>query len=465
MERSRRGMLASVAGVLALAGCGRPESAGPDERSTIAASLETRAKQQMDEPNEQRVSTEALVDEYEADRYVLARGEQFHAIDDAEETLVRADDLGRAINEAQATLTDGRVLVAASGLLGVPIEQADQISLAGLDERGELTPTEDAGESYALYRASDGTTGGRFESLTLDMQYRGGSAISVDRCSGLVLNDLDIDNVGVAGVVLSGSESVDIRDSRFEGISKEAVSLTNCSAVRVESCTVTEANNAAAVANSSDITISAVDARATDYSAFTIEDYTTNWEVSDCTAIDSGSTPFSASTALNGAFVGCVAEGMTKANEAGFEIEYNSDQDEENRRNPVRGCSVVSCTARDCNVGFYTREDEAHDTGTPVIRPRFIDCTATGCDTGLFIGANVEEAIVENFDAVDCNTDIVDNGVRTIIDGKSENAGNPSSEGQWFGQAATAAELDVVVEDTSDGTQYTATEQGGWQPR
>lgn len=463
MGRSRRQLLASLAGVLTLAGCGRPESAGRNEQSTVGADLDDRAEQEMVELDERNVSAEELVTRHEADIYVLAREEQFRAIDDTEETLVQADGLGRVINEAQATLTEGRILVAAGGLLDVAIEQAEQITLVGLDQRVELTPTASAGESDAIYRA--GTNGGRFESFRIDMQYRGGSAVSAEGFTDLVLDDILIQQVGEDGIAFSAGESGVIRDSRFEGISKDAVSITDCSAVQIESCEVAEANHAAYVPRSSNVTISDLSTRATEYSAIAMVDYTTDWEVNGCTATDSGSTPFSASTALNGSFIDCVAEGTKKANEGGFEIEYNSDNDEENRRDPVVGCSVESCTARDCDVGFYAREDENHDTGTPVVRPRFIDCTATGCETGLVIGDNVEEAIVENFEAVDCNTDIVDNGVRTIIDGESENEGNPSNEGQWFGQADAAVALDVVVKDTLDGTRYTATARGGWQPR
>lgn len=460
MGRSRRQLLASLAGVLTLAGCGRPESAGRNGPPTVGAD---RAKQQMVELNDRNVSAEELIAEYDADLYILAREDQFHGIDDTEKTVVQADDLGRVINEAQATLTEGRILAATGGLLGVAIEQADQITLTGLDQRVELTPTETAGESDAIYRA--GTSGGRFESFNIDMQYRGGSAVSADGYTDLVLDDILIRQVGEDGITLSGGESVAIRESRFEGISKDAVSITNCSAVRMDSCEVAEANHAVYAPRSSNITISDVTTRATEYSSIAMVDYTTDWEVNGCRAIDSGSTPFSASTALNGSFVDCVAEGTTGTNEAGFEIEYNSDNDEENRRDPVVGCSVESCTAHDCDVGFYAREDEDHDTGTPVVRPRFIDCTATGCETGLVIGDNVQEAVVENFEAVDCTTDMVDNGVRTIIDGESENEGDPSEEGQWFGQADAAVALDVVVEDTLDGTRYTATEQGGWESR
>ncbi|WP_324663700.1 right-handed parallel beta-helix repeat-containing protein [Haloarcula sediminis] len=465
MELSRRETVAALAGVLALAGCGRPESAGRNEQSTVGADLDDRAKQQLGDSSGRSVSAEELVAGYEADIYVLAQGEQFHGIDETEETLVQADDLGRVINEAQATLGEGHILVAAGGLLGVAIEQASQITLVGLDERVELTPTDAAGESDPIYRIPAETTGGQFESISIDMQYRGGSAVSADGYTELVLDGIHIQHVGEHGITLADGESIEIRDARFESISKDAVSITNCSGVQMDSCDVTEANHAVYAGSSSNVTISDVTARRAEYSAFAIGDYTTNWEVTGCRAIDGGSTPFTASTALSGAFVDCVAEGTTGTNEGGFEIEYNSDNDEQNRRDPVRDCSVVSCTARDCNVGFYAREDENHDTGTPIIRPRFIDCTAANCDTGLFIGSNVEEAIVEGFDPVDCDTDLVDNGVRTIIDGKSENEGDPSNEGQWLGHADAAVALDVVVVDTLDGTRYTATEQGGWQSR
>ena len=463
MERSRRGTLASIAGVLALAGCGRPESAARDEQSTIGADMDDRTREIL-ESSGPTVSAEELIADYDADVYILTRDEQFAAVDDTEEELLRAENLGRAINQAQATLSDGRIIVAATGSLNVPIEQANGISIGGPDPRAILTPADDVGESYEIYRVSAGTSGGQFDSLGVDMQYKGGSAVHAEGSSDLAFDDVVIKNAGEHGVRLSDAESVEIRNSRVESTSKNAVSITGCSDVQIDACEVTGSNHAVYATNSSNVTLTDVTARETEYSAIAFQDYTTNWEVTGCTAVDSASTPFAASTAINGSFVDCVAEGTTNANEGGFEVEYKADNDAENRQNPVVGCSVVSCTARDCNMGFYAREDDTkYDTGTPVLRPRFVDCTATGCDTGLFIGETVREAVIENFDAVDCNTDIVDNGMRTIIDGRSENEGDPSTEGEWFGHADSAAELDVVVEDTQAGTRYKATAQGGWR--
>lgn len=467
MERSRRGVLASVAGVFALAGCGSPESAWPvDEQPTIEADLKERAKQQLTESSGRNVSATDLVAEYDADVYVFAEDDQFLAVDETETELAATDDLGRTINEAQATLADGRIVVAADGLLRVAVEPANRISIRGVDPRAGFTPAETVDGSSVLYRLSDGTAETDLTSVTLDMQYRGGSAIRADGATGLAFDDLRVRNVGAHGTVFAGGRAIDIRNTQFEGVSKNAVQVTDCSDVRIASCESTGSDRAVYVTDSSNVTISDYTTRNADYNAIGLYDYTENWEITGCTAVDSGSTPFSASTARNGSFIDCVAEGTKTSGEAGFEIEYKADSDEENTQDPIVGCSVESCTARDCSVGFYAREDDSkYDTGTPIVRPRFVDCTAESCDTGLFIGDTVEEAIVENFEAVDCNTDVVDNGKRTIVDGRSTNEGDPSTQGEWFGFAEAAAELDVVVEDTQEGTGYTATERGVWQER
>jgi len=472
MERSRREALASIAGVIAIAGCGQPgNSWAADEQSTLESDIGNRTKEQAPESTgtdtgsvDTDVSFEEVSSSYDADIYILDRDGQFSAVDETEEELVQADDLGRAINDAQATISNGRIVVATGGLLRGAIEQANQITISGIDQRVTLMPTEDVGDSAAIYRATAGTNEGQLESFGIDMQYRGGSAVVADGYTGLTIDDAHIKQVGTHGIMLSDGASVDIRNSLVEDISKDAVSMTNCSDVKIEACETTNSNHAVYSSSASNITITDVTARETEYSAFALQNYTTDWEVTGCTAVNSASTPFSASPALNGSFVDCVAEGTTKSEEGGFRIEYRADNDDDNVQDPVVGCSVESCTARDCNRGFYARENDAkYDTDTPIIRPRFIDCTAVRCDTGLFIDDNVEEAIVQNFDPVECTTDIVDNGVRTIIDGESKNEGDPSIEGEWFGHDETAVELDIVVTDTSDGTRYTATKVGTWE--
>jgi len=428
--------------------------------------MNDRTGEQMMDSGEQRVSAEAIVAKYDADIYILARGELFQAIDDTEATLLEAEDLGSVINDAQATLSDGRVLVAADGLLGAAIEQANQVSISGPNEGVELTPAEAVGGSYAIYRTPPGTSGGRLESFNIDMQYRGGSAVVADGETGLNLADVHIKNAGTHAIALSGGASADIRDARFESTSKDAVNITGCTDVQIDGCEVSDSNHAVSVASSSNVTIRDSTTRGAEYSAIALQEYTTNWKVTGCKAINSGSTPFAASTVQNGTFVDCVAEGTTNDRQGGFEIEYNADHDDDNREDPVVGCSVVSCTARDCNMGFYAREDDSkYETGIPVFRPQFVDCKAVDCDTGLFLGDNVVEAVVRNFDAVDCGTDIVDDGIRTIADGRSANGGDPATEGQWFGHADTALELDVVVEDTQTGTQYEARAKDGWKKR
>ena len=74
MERSRRWTLASVAGVLALAGCGRPESAARDEQSTIGADMDDCTREIL-ESSGPTVSAEELMADYDADVYILARDE------------------------------------------------------------------------------------------------------------------------------------------------------------------------------------------------------------------------------------------------------------------------------------------------------------------------------------------------------------------------------------------------------
>lgn len=465
MQRTRRAALAAIAGMIPIAGCGGSGDAwAVDEQPTVESNAETRTEREPVEPTSTGPTFEDIAGEYDADIYVLAQGEQFRAVDASETEVARSDGLGRVITDAQAAIPEGRLLVATDGSLRVTIEQATGVSLGGLDGRTALTPTEDVGGAASLYRAAGETTGGQLDSFRIDMQYRGGSAVRVDGATGLVLDDVRIANVGEHGARLSDASSVDIRNSRIERTSKDAVSMTNCSDVRIDGCETTDSNRAVYAVSSSNVTIADVTARETEYNAFAMRDYTTNWTVRGCTAVDSASTPFSASVALEGSFVDCEAEGTTDDGEAGFEIEYKADNDEENQQNPVVGCSVESCTARDCNVGFSAREDDAkYDTDTPIVRPRFLDCTAVRCDTGLVIGDTVEEAVIRNFDPVECTTDIVDNGIRTIVDGVSENDGDPSAiEGEWAAHAEAAAELDVVVENTQDGTRYTATDRGVW---
>jgi hypothetical protein len=465
MKRSRREALASLAGMMTIAGCGQPgDSWALDEQSTAESDMVTLTDGEIAEPVSPDLTFEDVATEYDADIYILASDERFRAVDAAETEVARADDLGGVINNAQASLSSGSILVATAGSLGTAIEQANGIVISGLDGRVALTPTEDAGGSDAIYRAAGGTSSGQFTSFGIDMQYQSGAAIRADGATDLTFDDIQLVNAGDHGVRLTGAASVAIRNSGIERASTDAVSMANCSDVQIEACEVTDSNHAVSAAGSSSVTITDVTAREMEYSAFALQNYTTDWEVSGCTAVNSGNTPFAASVAPNGAFVDCEAVGTTSDGEGGFEIEYNADSDEDNQQNPIVGCSVESCTARNCNIGFYAREDDSnYDTDTPVVRPRFVDCTATDCATGLFIGDTVTEAIIENFDPVDCGTDMVDNGVRTIIDGVSENEGSPTLGGQWFGRAGTARELDVVVEDTETGTQYEATATGGWE--
>lgn len=59
---------------------------------------------------------------------------------------------------------------------------------------------------------------------------------------------------------------------------------------------------------------------------------------------------------------------------------------------------------------------------------------------------------------------LTDNGTRTVVNGRSTNNGDPSSTGQWNGNATLAHELGVTVWDTSTDpdTPYKAGPDGNW---
>lgn len=59
---------------------------------------------------------------------------------------------------------------------------------------------------------------------------------------------------------------------------------------------------------------------------------------------------------------------------------------------------------------------------------------------------------------------VIDNGIRTIINGVSKNNGNPATTGNWFGYASLAAKHGVVIENiaTNPSEFYKADSQGNW---
>lgn len=122
MERSRRKTLASIAGVIMVAGCGQPEASLTDgEQSTPGSDVNRFTDGQMAGSTGPDVSFDELVAQYDADIYVVVRNEEFSALDSSESELAQGTNLGRVINEATATISGGLVVVAASGSLSVPV--------------------------------------------------------------------------------------------------------------------------------------------------------------------------------------------------------------------------------------------------------------------------------------------------------------------------------------------------------
>lgn len=451
MRSTRRGALAIAAATLT--GCtGRVDR--PSETDDADGSGEDDGSTALEDPLVERV----------VNLYVYDTDEGVVATEETGRTASRTDDLGRAVNDAQSPVARGNVVLATGGRSETPIAVDDGIELCGVESRPTLTPDENVEHPFDLVSTADGPSGGRVETLELAMERRGRSAA---RCTGfadLTFVDLLVTSTVDHGLHLDGGRGVEVRDCRFEDVGDDAIRIEDSSQLLVEDCELVRTGFYGVYARgSSDVTVRNVRSTGTRFNSFAMYDYTEDWQVVDCAASGDGHAPFAASPALNGSFVDCEAEGIDAEGEGGFEIEYKAGHDREDLQRPVEGCSVVSCTAIDCNMGFYAREDDReYETGTPVIRPRFVDCTAVNCDTGLFIDDNVVEAIVRGFEAVECEVDVVDEGTRTIVDGRSENAGDPAVEGQWNGHAEAAAELDVVVENTEDGTLHEATEDGNW---
>ncbi len=398
------------------------------------------------------------------DIIVYDRQGEYHIVDGEQVTSSQSSDLGHVINEAQAMISEGSILIAADGQSRTEIVHSDSIVIGGIEGRTTLTPTEDIDRSFDMYHTPNGPDGSRFESFQIDLEDRGRTAIRSAGFSDIAFDRVRIHNTVKHGLTLSEGRTAEVRNCRFREIGDDAIRIDNTSDVTIDNCIGTETAYGIHARDSSNVVVRGYRSQDAQWNGVAIYDYTENWKVIGCRAVDDGHTPFAASPALNGSFIGCVAEGTTAEREGGFEIEYKAGHDSDNREEPVEGCSVVSCTAIECNLGFYAREDTSKDvTNTQVIRPRFIDCTAIDCETGLFVDENVVEAIIRDFTPVACATDIVDHGTRTVIDGRSENEGDPAVEGQWNGHGRTAADFGVTIRDTTTETRYKATKTGTWE--
>lgn len=481
MRTTRRNALLTTVGLASLSGCEVLEGSNAAERREPDPPTATDTSPSTEPSTESAVSGETTPgDETETpdgrvgvtldravDALVSEHGGEFRAVSNGEVIASHPDDLGRVIDDAQRELSGGYVLVAASGPSSTEIGHGDDVTIGSLDRRTKLVPAEEAGDSFETHLASNEPDDSRLESLCIDMENRGGPAVRSEGFTSADFDDLVVRNTagfGGHGLALVGGRSADVRDCRFTGIGDNALRVVDSSDVSVRDCESVGARYGIYARDSSGLLVRGFRSRETRFNSVAMYDYTENWKVVGCRAVDGGHTPFAASAARNGSFVGCLAEGITADREGGFEVEYKAGHDSDNREAPVEGCSVISCTAVDCNMGFYAREDRSnYTTDTEVVRPKFVDCTAVGCETGLFVGGNVVEAIVRGFDAVDCATDVVDEGTRTMVEGRSENEGDPAVGGQWNGHAETAARFDVTVEDTASDTLYKATTAGTWQ--
>lgn len=101
-------------------------------------------------------------------------------------------------------------------------------------------------------------------------------------------------------------------------------------------------------------------------------------------------------------------------------------------------------------------------------------------DTALFIGANdvsVSGIRHLNYDEgedvkIDHAADVkmegslsgveINPGIRTIINGKSKNRGDPNITGDWYGQQELAERTGIVIDDISNDRLYRATGSGTW---
>lgn len=464
MKTTRRKALVALSGLVAAAGClsaGRsvPSDALVEQAETTRPETETPTEAQTT-----RDPMEVAFEDSDVDIFVYESDGLFRAVDRSDDVVARSEDLGRVLNDAQDVLSEGQIVVGADGPVGTGVSHGDAITIRGADRRPEMTPAEGSDRSFVPWETTGGPRGGRLASFHVDMRRRGGSGVRLEGFSELEVDEVWIANAAENGLVLAGGEFADVRNCRFESLGNDAIQVVDSAGVTVEGCESAGDDYGVYVDGSTDVEIRGYRSEGARFNSVALYEYTENWTVVDCEAVDSGHTPFAASPALNGSFVDCTARGTTADGEGGFEIEYKAGHDDDNRKRPVEGCSVVSCRAVDCHMGFYAREDDRkYTTGTPVVRPTFRDCTAVDCDVGLYLGDNVVEAVVDGFEAVGCATDVVDEGTRTIRDGRSENVGDPSVEGQWNGHAATAAELDVTVYDTESGVEYRGADDGTWR--
>jgi hypothetical protein len=86
---------------------------------------------------------------------------------------------------------------------------------------------------------------------------------------------------------------------------------------------------------------------------------------------------------------------------------------------------------------------------------------------GYFAGNDLKDIRVDRTDCTIIGAtfgSLEDNGTRTIVNGKATNDGDPSSTGEWNGNAARAYKFDATVWDTSTSpsTPYKADENGNW---
>lgn len=95
--------------------------------------------------------------------------------------------------------------------------------------------------------------------------------------------------------------------------------------------------------------------------------------------------------------------------------------------------------------------------GTHNIRTQSTDTTLVRPDTQVVDQGGTETRIIDAKPGLNLSR----NGTRLINNGRGENAGDPSSTGQWNGNAAFAEAQNVIVEDTSNNDLYMAV-GGSW---
>ena len=85
----------------------------------------------------------------------------------------------------------------------------------------------------------------------------------------------------------------------------------------------------------------------------------------------------------------------------------------------------------------------------------------TNCTNGVKIEDDCSNIRLSNLEFFDCDTDIDDDGTRTLINGRGNNEGDPSSTGEWNAHADYAEDYDATIYDTANDDLYKAV-GGSW---